>query len=373
MLAESERLLVLGASTRAAAASALRAGFAPVCGDRFGDVDLRERCPVTVAEDYPAGLERLALASPPGAWMYTGALENFPRLVMRISRHRPLDGNAAQVLRQVRDPIQIAAAVSHAGLPCPACRKTADSLPVDGTWLKKRVRSSGGTSVQPWRGEGKNHLGCYFQQRIAGTPCAAIYVAAAGRARLLGVTEQLLTAGFRYAGSVGPLRLEPDVETLAAELGSVLAREFGLVGLFGVDAVLAHSAIWPVEINPRYTASIEVLERALGLLSIALHAAACRQAQLPADAPAALASAPAWCGKAIYYARTDVVISAGFTSYLAGLNEGRAWPVAADIPSPGTFVRAGQPVATALAEAANREVVLGRLQGLLQEFDCRLG
>ena len=38
---DPHRLLILGASTRAAAAIAVRAGFDPVCADRFGDEDLR--------------------------------------------------------------------------------------------------------------------------------------------------------------------------------------------------------------------------------------------------------------------------------------------------------------------------------------------
>ena len=36
------RLLILGCSTRAAAWSAVRAGFFPVCADEFGDEDLRQ-------------------------------------------------------------------------------------------------------------------------------------------------------------------------------------------------------------------------------------------------------------------------------------------------------------------------------------------
>ncbi len=36
----AERLLIVGASARAAAFSAMRAGFQPLCADRFADVDL---------------------------------------------------------------------------------------------------------------------------------------------------------------------------------------------------------------------------------------------------------------------------------------------------------------------------------------------
>ena len=46
------------------------------------------------------------------------------------------------------------------------------------------------------------------------------------------------------------------------QLGLDLARGCGLRGLFGVDFVLSEGVPWPVEINPRYTASVEVLEYA---------------------------------------------------------------------------------------------------------------
>ena len=42
---------------------------------------------------YPSGLAALAREAPPGPWMYTGGLENWPRLIRQIMRERPLWGN----------------------------------------------------------------------------------------------------------------------------------------------------------------------------------------------------------------------------------------------------------------------------------------
>ena len=39
---------------------------------------------------------------------------------------------------------------------------------------------------------------------------------------------------------------------------------FGLAGWFGVDFILRDGIPWPVEINPRYTASVEIHELASG-------------------------------------------------------------------------------------------------------------
>ena len=70
-----------------------------------------------------------------------------------------------------------------------------------------------------------------------------MFVAAKGQACLVGVTEQWMGLNsceddFRYGGSVGPLRLAPTMADAWQRIGAVLAAEFDLRGLFGVDAVL---------------------------------------------------------------------------------------------------------------------------------------
>src|SRR4051794_30449688 len=97
-------LLIAGASVRAAAASALRAGYAPWCVDLFGDADLERACPVRVVplKRYPDALVAALAEGPPGPWMYTGAIENRPDLIECVDR--PLLGNPADIVRAVRDP-----------------------------------------------------------------------------------------------------------------------------------------------------------------------------------------------------------------------------------------------------------------------------
>ena len=105
----TETVLIVGASTRAAAFSALRAGLKPRCLDHFADRDLMAICTVdrVEAQEGVTGLERLALGLPPGSWLYTGPLENHPDRVERISRTHRLHGNAAETLRGTRDPFRL--------------------------------------------------------------------------------------------------------------------------------------------------------------------------------------------------------------------------------------------------------------------------
>ena len=310
--------------------------------------------------DYPGGLERVASDAPPAAWMYTGGLENYPQFVERVARSRPLLGVGPAELRRVRDPQLVVAALQAAGLPFPACRSSSAGLPADGSWLAKGRRSSGGGQVFAWRGQRRFLSRCdawYFQQRVDGQACAALFVAACGRAVLLGVTEQLLVGPqtdrpYSYAGSIGPLRLTPELTDRFERLGNVLAAEFQLTGLFGVDAVLAAGEPWPVEINPRYPASAEIVERATGASAVALHVAACREATLPSCTPTMLSDG--WHGKQILYARRNTIVSEEIARQWLELNRATPWPEAADVPAAGAEIGAGQPVITFFAQAEDR-------------------
>ena len=65
--------------------------------------------------------ESAALIAAPhaGGWLYTGALENYPRLVDAWAELRPLLGNRGDILRRVRNPQLMAEVFARAGRPCP--------------------------------------------------------------------------------------------------------------------------------------------------------------------------------------------------------------------------------------------------------------
>src|SRR5579864_7744079 len=261
----ASNLLLLGASVRAAAFSARRANLIPWGADLFLDTDLRQfGQSFQHISDY-SELLTVAEKSPPGPWMYTGALENRPGLVDQIARRRPLWGNSADVLRRVRSPLSVFKFLNEADIPCPRIGSSQSAKSI--RWLQKPKASAGGKGITWWTGQSLSRRN-YLQEYIEGESCAAMFVAGQGRASLLGVTHQLigqpwLHAGtFQYCGSIGPICLEPALEQSFSRLGNALAAGFHLQGLFGVDCVMRDGIPWPVEVNPRYTASVEVLELA---------------------------------------------------------------------------------------------------------------
>lgn len=377
-------LVILGASARAAAFSARRAGLAPWTADLFADADLTALCPTRRVRDYPAELERAAREAPPGPWMYTGALENHPGLIDRIAAVRPLWGNGGETLRLVRDPWKVREALVARGIPCPALAEARHGLP-PGEWLRKPRRSAGGAHIErlgspvsPAAPRPDSRDPYYYQEWIAGSAVSGVYVAAAQRAQLLGVTQQWVGApwtgarDFQYAGSLGPLTLTDEQRQAWRNIGDCLAERFALTGLFGVDAIETVAGVFPVEINPRYTASVEVLERGANLTAVTLHAEACREGRLPSAMPAARTRA---CGKAVLYARRTGPASEAFWRFLDDRRHGSdpaAWPCVADLPHVGEIFQAGRPVMTLLAEGDSEAAVLHALQAQAREVFARL-
>jgi len=357
----SDPLLILGASARAAAGSAVRAGLDPLTADLFCDDDLRQMIGgAQHIANYPADLPDIARGCPPGPWMFTGALENYPRIIEAISAERPLWGIPAQAIRRVRDPWQLSRALRQVDLLFPDIMRNeprgAGAGAPPGRWVRKPYRSAGGGNIQlasaaaPADRASKYFLQCFME----GPSDAAVFVAARGAARLLGVTRQLIGAdwtgasGFRYCGSIGPLQLDAEQLSQWRRIGDCLAGDFDLQGLFGVDAVVNQRGIWVIEVNPRYSSSVEVLEYGLDARALSEHVAACRDGCLSERQPAPAAR---FRGKAVVCASRAVPIDAAFVEAARRANDGLAWPAIADIPTAGQVIAAGHPVATLFASS----------------------
>jgi predicted ATP-grasp superfamily ATP-dependent carboligase len=365
---DAKALLIVGGSARAAAFSALRCGWRPTCIDRFSDRDLASVCPVLW---FPHGRwESVADRLPPlcnaSSWLYCGPLENHPDLVDWISSHFFLLGNGGPTLRRVRDPFQVASALSRAGIPHPAVRQGIEGVPSDGSWLLKPLSSAGGRGIRPYCKRGRVlREPCFLQQRIEGQNCSAVFLGGQGVVRLVGVTRQLLgspRSPFHYRGGIGPLRVSENLRDRLSELGQVLVSAFGLLGWFGVDFVLVDDVPWLVEVNPRFTASVELLELSERRSLLLEHLRVCR-GELPAlswTAPDSGPTAPRVIGKLILYApRAVLVPNLPFETWSE--TDPFRIPDMADVPPAGTRIAAGQPVLSLLASARDSEHCAARL------------
>jgi predicted ATP-grasp superfamily ATP-dependent carboligase len=273
---------------------------------------------------------------------------------------RPLWGNGPDALARSRSPFFIAKSLRQADLPALEVRSSDVELPDEFRWLRKPVAGSAGNGIAfAGTRSGLVEPGHYFQRYIEGTPMSAVFVRAGGRVTFLGATEQLIgvpwlnAAPFRYAGNIGPIELVASAARTVERVGAVVGESCGLLGVFGVDFVLDGDTPWLVEVNPRYPASVEVLERASGTSVLAFHRSAF---ELPTT-PDFGQSSDSICGKAIVYAASRQRLVSDLRALCQHI---------ADVPDPGAIIEAGWPIATVLVQSKSRPDCLGQLRQLTE-------
>ena len=247
-----------------------------------------------------------------------------------------------------------------------------------------------GTATSPSFPNSVWERGTYLQEHIDGESCAAIYVGDGRRSLLLGLTRQLVgeswlhAAPFHYCGSIGLLQIEPPLRQALERLGDALVDSFGLRGIFGVDCIVRDDVPWPVEVNPRYTASVEVLEYAGNISALALHRQVfdcvagaglatlrrsvyderfCEASLNPGlhDRPhLSPGHPPPFVGKAILFARAPFLFpqDGPWQAVLRGHVAVDEMPAFADIPHAGERIEAGRPILTLFASSGHGDCML---------------
>lgn len=368
------RCIVVGASARGFAESAARSGWTVHAADLFGDADLQAAACETVriaGTVYPNSIPLAIGGFPIAPVAYTGALENHPDVIEALARDRPLAGCGAAAVRRVRDPAQLATAVRDAGFRFPDTFSSPEGLPTDGTFLVKPRASAGGRGIMAWRGAAAaaGRRDVHWQQFVPGEPWSAAWIAGGG-VSLVGASRPLRGGSwcgarrFAYCGSLDePVGQLPDRLRRSFEsLGAGLAAAFGLVGAFGCDLIVDGAGMLHVlEVNPRPTASLELVERSTGWSIASVHLAACGWGRAaPAIAPG---NGGLWA-KAIVYAPGPLA-SVSLRHILAATD---AWTQAdgmaavADVPAADVPVAPGAPLITVFARGPTRAAVAAELR-----------
>ena len=364
-------VLLAGVSTRALAESAARAGFDVTAIDAFADVDQHPLVralslgPLFSPDAAAQHARRMAC----DAVAYGSNFENHPDAIALLAEGRALWGNTPDVVRRVRDPKLVSDVLRRRGFAAPGLsipdRPVLDPSVGSGfDWVVKPFASGGGHRVRRWRPGQRVPRGCYLQELVPGTPGSIVFVAARGRAVAIGLTRVLIgedafgVSGYRYCGNIlSAAGEDDDVFGAAQRLAVAVSEEFGLVGVNGIDFVVRDGLPYAIEINPRWCASMELVERRYDLSVFGAHAAACRDGVLPVfDLERVRRGADA-VGKAIVFAREDVLVA----DLRTRLDESVGADNLRDIPNPGTSIGAGHPVCTVFASGRDVAACHGEL------------
>lgn len=338
-------------------------------------------------------------------FMPGGATENHSELAERIGANYFWCGVVGSPLRSLRDPEILFQLAHQVGLQAPLTytHKThpdrqsfallQNELGKNPQWLWKSSDKGGGLGVSDLRSEAElayffsASTSGYLQERIEGISYGAtIIISANGSAQFVGASR-LLTASdqveqieitkdndrhwvkavhtsrlprtdypYLFAGAIGPCLLPADVITKLKQLAELAHANFGIKGWFQVDFILdALGQAWVLEVNPRWSATMEIYERSLG---ISLSAAHLRAWGIEvADTHTNGTSTGEVCWKDVTYAQSDFLWHAGHQRSVEALNAAQIsqtnWPLIADIPNGQQSFAPNMPVFSLIASGTN--------------------
>ena len=413
-------VLIAAASGRALAASARRAGYAPLVIDYFADQDTIASAQAYVrlahgldrgmyAPEVIAGLQRLSEQQDPCGVVWGSGFEDRPSLLRDIVQCWKLIGNGADVVEHVKHPLLLAKLCRSCDIPYPDTQMDRPDDPRG--WLIKRIGGAGGTHIRDaealtsprsrgevdarsaagegaspstqTRGEAPSpgllrnptsprkrgeveirEAAFYYQRRVAGDPISVLVLADGRKGLILGFSTQWSSPSrahpFRYGGAVRPAPLLPDVAEALSQTVQRLTALTGLVGLNSFDFLIDDGTFHLLEINPRPGATMDICEPTGSLSLFALHVDACA-GRLPDRAPVLDGAA----ASTVVYATADIPQRPSLD-----------WPDwSADRPIAGSSISAQSPLCTVLASAATageaRELVELRARTILARSCAR--
>jgi uncharacterized protein len=366
------KILIVGISVRAMVESAVKSRYAVLALDAFGDRDLRSlAASYSLHHDFNVrysvdALHKASRQISYDAVAYTSNLENHPAMIRRIAGDRPIIGNSPEAIAAVRNWKNLFGRLRQAGFSVPETIFADDGRVADGSrsWLVKPLFSGGGHGITFAQSGQRADDQSMLQEFIEGPSCSASFIANGRECVVIGIAQQLAgmhqfdSKEFHYCGNILPLpemlipekrkRILEQIRTLAG----FLARQFRLTGVNGMDFILNGDQVCLTEVNPRYSASMELIERAYGLPVFHLHAQATLEGKLPEFKLEPAFEDSRFFGKAILFAEKDVIAP-----------ETRGWieNTLRDVPESGEKLQKGSPVCTVLASERTYDETLDEL------------
>ncbi len=346
------RVCIAGFATWHVAQSAFRAGYEVWSIDHFCDQDLSwyTRGCRTFEElsELPDLIAELAVERHFDFLVVTSGAE-------RIDTTLPLCGTDQKTVGEFLDKLEIQRFFEKQEIPVPPLVEGEYPCMIKprtgaGGWRNQVVADEGGRFA--WEELWPDVP--YLCQRIVEGVAASVSCIANGRdAMAIAVNRQFLRGGegeksYGFAGVVTPL--EHPLAGEMARLAERAAAASGCVGSVGIDFVLGAQP-WAIEINPRFQATLDVVEMATGCNLFELHVRGCN-GMLPQRRPEPGRIAM----RRILFADRDLIVRDDL-KHLA--------PAIADIPWLGTEIEEGSAILSVYGWGETREQASVRLDNTI--------
>ncbi len=365
---------LLAASIRALCQSVIRSGHHCCGADFFADWDTQVHGDVRRVNKFTDAMAFIDPRKIAGI-VYGGGVENHAELIASAEMRVPILGCGSRTVECVRNPFLVAECMRQRGLRTLPVTNSATGRKLD--WIEKPLRSVGGNQVRRVRPGTHETLSAdrYRQQFVPGQPFSATFVGCGDTCLLIGCSRQLTrktaTSEFAYAGSIGPTALAPQACGAVNEIGQALCQSFQLRGWFGVDFVMFRGHPWLVEVNPRYTASMELFERSGKLELFQWHLDACH-GRLDASNAFPPAGDAMWGKRIVFHeGPANLTVTEPQFQWWVEQHETPA-PWVTDIPQPETVIAAGQPLCTVWASGSSTRGIRRQLDRRCREVKAQI-
>jgi len=254
--------------------------------------------------------------------------------------------------------------------------KTVNSLSDVGSglgWLSKSRSGCGGFHIKrtsEWRSPTVDPNKSYFQREILGQSIGTVFSCRQSHVHLLGITAaitshvheslvgiQPVLPPMAYRGSYGVIDISNLLRNAMCSWAHSLTRKLNYTGIIQADWIIDGNKAWLLEINPRWTASMENIEWATGQNLFSIQAGFDDELKTTLRGTVAITQPfPAkTLYKAIQYASTPLIVSREqsdemllnkfnrFEKHNLCLSNLNGW---GDIPQVGTAISAGHPIAS---------------------------
>ena len=339
MSGEIRRILVAGFSTRHVAASAARAGYEVCAIDHFCDRDLVS-CTMACSRfdelaDIPGMIRQFCMDYRIDAIITTSGAEDLQDLPA------PLLGTNPEVAVRFLDKSQTQKFFESGGWPVPGIappgKFPAILKPCIGSGGWRNALVTGEEDIRIWESVFPDTP--YLLQEVSpGIPVSVCCATDGKTARALAVNLQILRgseeARFGFCGSQTPFR--HPMSGKMREMAEDIAAASGCKGIIGIDFLITEDQVFPIEVNPRFVATLDTIERATGLNLVSIHIDACRGI-LPGEIPVP----ERFSVRKILFAPSDLTIRDDLSSLI---------PSVGDIPAVSTEFLAGDAMISVYGE-----------------------